>query len=114
MDDSLFIITIFRHYALNYIKYTITCHKLFSVSFFTRNNSTYNLLSKSDFVIPQVSTVFKGPTSISYYGPIICSLVPEKIRYTDSLKVLKVKQERGSLRIAIAAYAKTTFLMMDF
>ena len=91
MDHSLFIITIFRHYALNYIKYTITCHKLFSVSFFTRNNSTYNLLSKSDFVIPQVSTVFKGPTSISYYGPIICSLVPEKIRYTDSLKSFKSK-----------------------
>ena len=32
-DESLLsIIAIFRHYALNYIMYTITCHKLFSVS----------------------------------------------------------------------------------
>ena len=38
---------------------------------FTRNNSTYNFRSKSDFVIPQVSTVFKGSSSINYYGPII-------------------------------------------
>ena len=47
--------------------------------------------SKSDFVIPQVSTVFKGYSSVSYYGPIIWSLVPEKIRYTDSLESFKSK-----------------------
>ena len=44
----------------------------------------YSVQSKSDFVIPQVSTVFKASSSISYYGPIIVSLVPEKVRYTDS------------------------------
>ena len=52
---------------------------------FTQNNSTYNLWSKSDFVIPQMSILFKGSSSISFYGPIIFSLVPEKIRYADSL-----------------------------
>ena len=31
-ESSLSIIAIFRHYALNYIMYTITYHKLFSVS----------------------------------------------------------------------------------
>ena len=61
---------------------------------FRRNNITYNLRSKSDFVIPQVSTVFKGSRSISYYGPIICSLVPGKKRYTDSLKTFKSKIRR--------------------
>ena len=61
---------------------------------FRRNNITYNLRSKSDFVIPEVSTVFKGSSSISYYGPIICSLVPGKIRYPDSLKSFKSKTRR--------------------
>ena len=58
---------------------------------FTRKNSTYNLRSKSDFVILQVSTVSKGSSSISYYGPITWNLVPEKIRYTDSLEIFKIK-----------------------
>ena len=38
---------------------------------FTQNNSTYNMRSKSDFVITQVNTVFKRSSSIIYYGPII-------------------------------------------
>ena len=58
---------------------------------FTRNNSTYNLCSKSDFFIPHVSTVFKGSSSISCFGSIISSLVPGKIRYTDSLEIFKGK-----------------------
>ena len=37
---------------------------------FARNKSTYKLRFKSDFVIPQVSTAFKGFSSISYYAPI--------------------------------------------
>ena len=58
---------------------------------FMRNNSTYNMRSKCDFVIPQVSTVFKGFSSINYYSSIIWNLVPEKIRYTDSLESFKSK-----------------------
>ena len=76
---------------------------------FTRNNITYNMRSKSDFDIPQVSTVFKGSSSISYYGPITWSLVPEKIRSTRIL--LEVC---GSLRIVLVVYAKVTSLMLDF
>ena len=70
-------------------------HHNLSQTFFsewlTRNNSTYKMRSKSDFAIPQKSTVFKGSSSISYYGPIICSLIPEKIRYTDFLENFKSK-----------------------
>ena len=34
----------------------------------SQKNGCYNLRSKSDFVISHVSTVFKGSSSISYYG----------------------------------------------
>ena len=57
-------------------------------------NSTYNLRSKSDFVIPEVSTVFKGSSSISHYGQIIWSLISKKIIYTDSLESYKSKIRR--------------------
>ena len=59
--------------------------------FFTRNSSTYNMRSKSDFVIPLVGKVFKGSSSICYYGQIIWSLVPEEIRSTNSLESFKIK-----------------------
>ena len=63
------------------IKYTMTCHKLFSgISL----RDSYNLRSKSDFTILQIRAIFKGSNSISYYGPIILSLLPEEIRYADS------------------------------
>ena len=58
---------------------------------FTRNNRTYYLLSKSDFVIPRVRTVFKGSSSISKYGPIIWNLVPREIKCLDTLESLKSK-----------------------
>lgn len=43
-----------------------------------RENSTYNLRSKSNFLNPQSRTVFKESSSINY-----------KIRYTDSLESFK-------------------------
>ena len=82
MDHSPYIIIIFRRYVLNCIKYTITCH------------NSYNLSLKPDFVIPQVRTVLKGSKSIRYNGSIIWSLVPEEIRYTDSLEKFKNKIRR--------------------
>ena len=93
MDHSLFITAIFRHSALSSINYNITCHKLLSVSFLreTVDSSTYNMRSKSDFVIPLVGKVFKGSSSICYYGPIIWSLVPEEIRSKNSLESFKIK-----------------------
>ena len=94
MDHSLYIITIFRHYVLNYIKYTIVCHEFFVSDLFTRNINSYKLRLKPDFVIPQVRAVLKGSNSIRYYGPIIWSLVPEEIRYTDSLEKFKNKNRR--------------------
>ena len=88
-------------FTIHHYNIQIFCIKLYKVylnlsqtifsDLFTRKNSTYNLRSKSVFFIPQVSTVFKGSSSISYYGPIIWSLIPEKIRYTDSLESFKGK-----------------------
>ena len=81
---------------------------------FTRNNSTYNMQSKSDFVIPQVSTVFKGYSSVSYYGPIIWSLVPEKIRYTDSLESFKSKISTGMPKNCRCRICKNYILNVGF
>ena len=51
---------------------------------FVRNHSNYNLRSQSDFVIPEVKTVYKGSSSPRYFGPIIWNLIPIEIKYSDS------------------------------
>ena len=83
---------------------------------FIRNSNSYNLRLKSDFAIPQVRTVLKGSNSIKYYSPIILSLAPGKIRYTDSLEKLKnkIRLKGGNLIIADVAFVKITSPMCDF
>ena len=58
---------------------------------FIRNNNTYNAHMKSDSVIPQIKTVFKGSNSIRYYGPVIWNIIPAEMKYVDSLEIFKSK-----------------------
>ena len=60
-----------------------------SSNLFTRNSNSYNLRSKTDFVILQIRTVLKESNSVRYYGPIIWSLVPQEIRYADAPEKMK-------------------------
>ena len=53
--------------------------RIFSDSFETKNIN-YNLRSQPDFVISQITTVYKGSNSIQYCRPIIWSLMPKKIK----------------------------------
>lgn len=69
MYDSLPIITIFRHYVLNYIKPTIPYLSQTNFSgLFTRNSISYNLCLKSDFAILKVRTALKRSNSVRYYA----------------------------------------------
>ena len=52
---------------------------------FERKNISYSLRSQPDFIIPQVKTVYKGSNSLRYFGPIIWSLIPKKIKSCDTL-----------------------------
>ena len=42
---------------------------------FVRNHSNYNFRSQSDFVIPEVNTVYNESNSLRYFGPIIWNLI---------------------------------------
>ena len=85
-----------RSFTKHHYNIQMLCIKLYKVyhnlsetifsDLFTWNITSYNLHLKPDFVIPQVRTVLKGSNSARYYGPIIWSLVPEEIRYADSLE----------------------------
>ena len=44
--------------------------------FFVRNNSNYNLCSKSKLLLPNVNSVLKGQNSISYFGSVIWNSIP--------------------------------------
>ena len=85
-----------RHYTIQtlcielYKIYHNIAQTMFS-DLFICNNNTYNIRAKSDFVIPQINTVLKGPNPIRYYGPVIWNLVPAEMKYVDSLETFKRK-----------------------
>ena len=58
---------------------------------FTTHHS-YNLRSKSKFVVPSVRTVHNGQNSIQYYSPLICIIIPGYyIKDSETLDIFKGK-----------------------
>ena len=66
---------------------------------FVRNHSNYNLRSQSDFVIPELKTMYKGSNSLRYFGPIIWNLISKEIKYSDSLDsfIPKIRQWKPNI-----------------
>ena len=60
------------------------------VDLFTTYRS-YNLRSKSKFVVPSVRTVHNGQNSIQYYGPLIWNIMPGYIKDSETLDIFKDK-----------------------
>ena len=52
---------------------------------------SYNLRSKSKFVVPSVRTVHNGQTSIQYYSPLIGNIIPGYIKDSETLDIFKGK-----------------------
>ena len=61
---------------------------------FTKRESTISLWSKLELVIPSVSSVLKGKSSLRYFGVLIWNSLPIEIRddYSISSCVTKIKQ----------------------
>ena len=52
---------------------------------------SYNLRSKSKFVVPSVRTVHNGQNSIQYYGPLIWNMIAGCIKDSETLDIFKGK-----------------------
>ena len=74
---------------------------IFSELFRWRDIS-YNLRSNSNFLVPNVKSVFHGSDSISYIGPKIWDVVPLELKELTYLsafkKVLKMATKNVSLQ----------------
>ena len=56
------------------------CPEITSDIFMERTNYHYNLRNRSDFITPQVNSVYHGTESITYLGPKIWDKVPDSIK----------------------------------
>ena len=70
--------------VINYIAATIID------DLFTTYHS-YNLRSKSKFVVPSVRTVHNGQNSIQYYDPLMWNMIPGYIKNSETLDIFKGK-----------------------
>ena len=52
---------------------------------------SYNLRSKSKFVVPSVRTVHNGQNSIQYYGSVIWNMIVGYIKDSEILGIFKGK-----------------------
>ena len=80
---------------------------------FVRNHSNYNLRSQSDFVIPEVKTVYERSNSLRYFGPVIWNLLPKEIKYSDSLDSFIRKIRQWKPNSCSCRLSNTTSLALD-
>ena len=52
---------------------------------------SYNLRSKSKFVVPSVRTVHNDQNSIQYYDPLMWNMIPGYIKDSETLDIFKGK-----------------------
>ena len=75
--------------------FCIECHNKLSQTIFSelfvRNLVNYNLQLQLDFIILQVKTVYKDANLLGYFRLIFWNLIPNKIKYSDSLHDFKSK-----------------------
>ena len=56
-----------------------------------RNEHHYNLRNNVHFITPQIRTVYHGSESISFLGPKIWNILPDRLKNATSLEVFKIK-----------------------
>ena len=54
-----------------------------------RDDQRYNLRNITDFTIPAIRTVYHGSESISFLGPKIWNMLPDRLKNANSLEIFK-------------------------
>ena len=70
---------------------------------------SYNLRSKSKFVVPSARTVHNGQNSIQYYSPLMWNVIPGYIKDSETLTYSKAIYENGNPLIAPVVSAKNIY-----
>ena len=74
--------------------------------FFVRNNHKYNLRSKSELLLPNVNTVFKGQNPISYFGSVIWNSVPFELRKASSYQIFRSEIKMATDKLPLKVIQK--------
>ena len=56
-----------------------------------RNEHHYNLRNNVHFITPQIRTVYHGSESISFLGPKIWNILPDRLKKATSLEAFKIQ-----------------------
>ena len=79
-------------------------------AFMIRNNK-YNLRDFQYLYSTNKRTIKYGTETVTYRGPQICNLVPEKTKNESSFDILKRKLENGRVKSGHVEYVRVTFNM---
>ena len=56
-----------------------------------RNKHHYNLRNNVHYITPRIRTVYHGSESISFLGPKIWNILPDKLKNATSLEAFKIQ-----------------------
>ena len=76
-----------------------------------RNEQHYDLRKNSQFTIPPIRTVYHGSESISFLGPKIWNILPDRLKNVNSIEAFKMQIKKGNLKIAHVRFARFMFKM---
>ena len=63
-----------------------------------RNEHHYNLRNNVHFITPQIRAVYHGSESISFLGPKIWNILPDRLENVTSLEAFKIQIKKWKLQ----------------
>ena len=86
-------------------------HLIVTELFEQRNEQHYDLRKNSQFTIPPIRTVYHGSESISFLGPKIWNILPDRLKNVNSIEAFKMQKKNGSLKIVHVGFGRFMFKM---
>ena len=76
-----------------------------------KNEHHCDLRNSAQFTIPPMKPVYHGSESISFLGPKIWNILPDRLKFANSTEVFKMQIKNGNLKIAHVSFARYMFKM---
>ena len=81
---------------------------------FEQRNEHYNLRKNSQFTIPPIRTMYHGSESISFLGPKIWNVLPDRLKNVNTIEAFKMKIKKWKPENCLCLLCKVYVQNVDF
>ena len=81
----------YKNFSNEKYRETLISPLIVTERFEQRNEQHYDLRKNSQFTIPPIRTVYHGSESISFLGPKIWNILPDRLKNVNSIEAFKIQ-----------------------